>query len=92
MDNLYLGLLLFVVVFITCYETYSQEAMYVILMEQFRAMVPAQASVIREGNMRPINTSDLVLGDIIRYVVYTAYVLPSYKARIESLPNLFVVR
>ncbi|RYY84793.1 hypothetical protein EON63_08575 [archaeon] len=68
MDNLYLGLLLFLVVFITCYETYSQEAKSDNLMEQFRAMVPAQASVIREGNMRPINTSELVLGDIIRLI------------------------
>lgn len=44
LDNLYLGLLLFLVVFITCYETYSQEAKSDNLMEQFRAMVPAQVS------------------------------------------------
>jgi magnesium-transporting ATPase (P-type) len=62
-QNLYLGVLLFIVIIITCYETYSQEAKSDSLMEQFRAMVP---SVIRDGSLKPVNTSDLVIGDIIR--------------------------
>ncbi len=64
--NLYLGVLLFVVVFITCYETYHQEAKSDSLMEKFRAMVPEQASVIRDGTMRPLNAAEIVIGDIIR--------------------------
>jgi magnesium-transporting ATPase (P-type) len=64
--NLYLGVLLAIVVLVTCYETYSQEAKADSLMEQFRAMVPAQASVIRDGVMYPIEVSQLVAGDIIR--------------------------
>jgi sodium/potassium-transporting ATPase subunit alpha len=64
--NLYIGVLLFVVVFITCYETYSQEAKSDSLMEQFRALVPEQASVIRDGNLQPVDATLLVIGDIIR--------------------------
>ena len=65
-DNLYLGVLLYAVVIVTCYETYSQEAKSDSLMEQFRAMVPEKASVVRDGVMKPIDTSELVVGDIIR--------------------------
>eukprot|EP01033_Poteriospumella_lacustris_P012785 gene12785-9139_t len=65
-DNLYLGVLLYIAVIITCYETYSQEAKSDSLMEQFRAMVPEQASAIRDGQLKPMAVSDLVLGDIIR--------------------------
>jgi sodium/potassium-transporting ATPase subunit alpha len=64
--NLYIGVLLFVVVFITCYETFSQEAKSDSLMEQFRALVPEAASVLRDGILKPVETSELVIGDIIR--------------------------
>ena len=64
--NLYLGVLLFIAVFITCYETFSQEAKSDSLMEKFRAMVPAQASVIRDGVMKPTDASEIVIGDLIR--------------------------
>ena len=63
--NLYLGLLLLIVVFATCYETFSQEAKSDDLMEKFRAMVPAQASVVREGVLRPLNASEIVPGDLV---------------------------
>jgi sodium/potassium-transporting ATPase subunit alpha len=66
LDNLYLGVLLFVVVFITCYETYSQEAKSDQLMAQFRALVPQSASVVRDGNLQPLPVADLVVGDVIR--------------------------
>jgi len=66
LDNLYLGVLLFLVVFITCYETYQQEAKSDELMAQFRALVPQAASVIRDGNLQPLPVSDLVIGDVIR--------------------------
>lgn len=66
LDNLYLGVLLFLVVFITCYETYAQEAKSDELMAQFRALVPQAASVIRDGNLQPLPVSDLVIGDVIR--------------------------
>jgi magnesium-transporting ATPase (P-type) len=64
--NLYIGVLLFIAVVITCYETFSQEAKSDSLMEKFRAMVPAQASVIRDGVMAPLDASMIVIGDLIR--------------------------
>lgn len=64
--NLYLGVLLFVVVFVTCYETFSQEAKSDELMEKFRAMVPAAASAVRNGMMQNIKAEELVVGDLIR--------------------------
>jgi sodium/potassium-transporting ATPase subunit alpha len=53
-------------VVITCYETFSQEAKSDSLMEKFRAMVPAQASVIRDGVMKPVDATQVVIGDLIR--------------------------
>jgi magnesium-transporting ATPase (P-type) len=64
--NLYIGVLLFIAVLITCYETFSQEAKSDSLMEKFRAMVPAQASVVRDGVMAPLDASMIVIGDLIR--------------------------
>lgn len=64
--NLYIGVLLYIVIFITCYETFSQEAKSDSLMEQFRALVPEGSSVIRDGVMKPLDTTQLVIGDIIR--------------------------
>ena len=66
--NLYIAVLLYVVVVVTCYETFSQEAKSDSLMEKFKAMVPEQASVIRDGSgaMKTISATELVIGDIIR--------------------------
>jgi sodium/potassium-transporting ATPase subunit alpha len=61
--NLYLGVLLFIAIFITCYETFSQEAKSDSLMEKFRAMVPEQASVIRDGVMKPLSATEIVIGN-----------------------------
>ena len=64
--NLYLGVLLFIAIFITCYETFSQEAKSDSLMEKFRAMVPEQASVIRDGVMKPLSATEIVIGTILK--------------------------
>jgi sodium/potassium-transporting ATPase subunit alpha len=61
-----LGVLLFVVVVATCYETYSQEAKSDQLMEKFRALVPSSASVVRDGESVQIDASHIVRGDLIR--------------------------
>lgn len=42
--NLYLGVLLIVVVFATCIQTFLQESNADNLMEKFRALVPDKAS------------------------------------------------
>ena len=66
LTNLYIAVLLYVVVVLTCYETFSQEAKSDSLMEKFRAMVPETASVTRGGVLKAISAVDLVVGDIIR--------------------------
>jgi P-type E1-E2 ATPase len=64
--NLYIAVLLYIVVVLTCYETFSQEAKSDSLMEKFRAMVPEQASVTRDGVMKSCSATEIVIGDIIR--------------------------
>ena len=66
MSNLWLAIFLFVVVFVTCYETFAQEAKSDELMEKFRALVPEDTNVIRNGVSRPIPVAQLVRGDVIR--------------------------
>jgi magnesium-transporting ATPase (P-type) len=68
--NLYLGILLFVVVFVTCYETFKSEYAADELMEKFRAMVPASASVVRGGQNVPIPAQDIVVGDLVATIQY----------------------
>jgi magnesium-transporting ATPase (P-type) len=63
--NLYLGILLLVVVFVTCYETFSQEAKSDELMAKFRALVPERAAIIRDGVTLLIPAEDIVVGDLI---------------------------
>ena len=65
-SNLWLSLFLLVVVIVTCYESYAQEAKSDELMAKFKELVPEDATVIREGIPRPVPVHQLVLGDIIR--------------------------
>lgn len=65
-SNLYVAVLLVIVVIVTCYETFAQEAKSDSLMEQFRAMVPETTTVLRDGQLQPLPASDLVVGDIVR--------------------------
>jgi sodium/potassium-transporting ATPase subunit alpha len=64
--NLYIGVLLLLVVFLTCWHTFTQERAGGEMMEKFRSMVPLSASVIRDGELKQVQASDLVLGDIVR--------------------------
>jgi sodium/potassium-transporting ATPase subunit alpha len=65
-SNFYVGALLLIVVLITCYETFSQEAKSDSLMEKFRALAPDQTVVIREGELQSVDAKTVVLGDIVR--------------------------
>jgi sodium/potassium-transporting ATPase subunit alpha len=64
-SNLILGFFLLVVVIITCYETFAQEAKADELMEKFRALVPEDATVIRDGVQASCGVETLVVGDIV---------------------------
>ncbi|XP_006895523.1 PREDICTED: sodium/potassium-transporting ATPase subunit alpha-4 [Elephantulus edwardii] len=64
-DNLYLGVVLAIVVFITGCFSYYQEAKSSRIMDSFKNMVPQQALVIRGGERIQINVQDVVLGDLV---------------------------
>ena len=64
--NLYCGVLLYFVVIATCTETFHQESKAGALLEKFRALVPEAASVIRDGQLKPVPAAELVIGDIIK--------------------------
>ncbi|ETI51141.1 hypothetical protein F442_05509 [Phytophthora nicotianae P10297] len=64
-NNLYLGIVLFLVVVITGTFSYFQNAKSSNLMESFKQMMPTVTTVIREGKSQKIEASQLVRGDII---------------------------
>ncbi len=64
-DNLYLGIVLAVVVFITGVFSYYQESKSSRIMESFKNMVPQYALCIRDGKKDTIKAEELTLGDII---------------------------
>lgn len=64
-DNLYLGLVLFVVVIIGGCFAYYQDYRSGKVMESFKKMVPQIATVIREGQKFQIMVEKLALGDIV---------------------------
>ncbi|CAF1372715.1 unnamed protein product [Adineta ricciae] len=64
-DNLWLGIALIVVVFITAIFAYYQESKAGKIMESFKKMVPQQAVVLRDGHKVEISAAELVVGDIV---------------------------
>ncbi|RLN65457.1 hypothetical protein BBP00_00002846 [Phytophthora kernoviae] len=64
-NNLYLGIVLFLVVVITGTFSYFENAKSSNLMESFKQMMPTVTTVIREGKSQKIEATQLVRGDII---------------------------
>ncbi|KAA3680616.1 sodium/potassium-transporting ATPase subunit alpha [Paragonimus westermani] len=64
-DNLYLGIVLAAVVFITGCFSYYQEAKSSRIMESFKKMIPQTALVIRNGVKIEAPAEALVVGDVI---------------------------
>lgn len=64
--NLYLGIVLFVVVFLTCVSSYFQERNSSNVMNVFGKMLARQCKVVRDGHEQAIDVQDLVPGDIVR--------------------------
>lgn len=64
-NNLYLGIVLFLVVIITGTFSYFQNRKSSNLMESFKNMMPTVTTVIREGKSQKIDATQLVRGDII---------------------------
>ncbi|DBA01673.1 TPA: hypothetical protein N0F65_010324 [Lagenidium giganteum] len=64
-DNLYLGIVLACVVWITGTFSYVQNYKSSNLMESFKNMMPTMITVIREGKAQKIDASLLVRGDLV---------------------------
>ncbi|MEE6519660.1 hypothetical protein FKM82_017358 [Ascaphus truei] len=64
-DNLYLGVVLAAVVFLTGCFAYFQEAKSTNIMASFNKMVPQQAIVTRDGEKSEILATELVVGDLV---------------------------
>eukprot|EP00020_Sapocribrum_chincoteaguense_P001214 CAMPEP_0170741412 /NCGR_PEP_ID=MMETSP0437-20130122/6204_1 /TAXON_ID=0 /ORGANISM="Sexangularia sp." /LENGTH=1136 /DNA_ID=CAMNT_0011079979 /DNA_START=126 /DNA_END=3536 /DNA_ORIENTATION=- len=64
-SNLYLGSVLAVVVFLTGCFSYYQEAQASKAMDGFKKLVPEYATVIRDGEARKVDASQLVVGDVV---------------------------
>lgn len=65
-DNLYLGIVLCFVVFVTGCFTYAQNRKSSNLMESFKNMMPTMTTVIRGGTPKQVSAEQLVVGDVIR--------------------------
>ncbi|KAJ0394665.1 hypothetical protein ATCC90586_003960 [Pythium insidiosum] len=64
-DNLYLGIVLALVVWITGTFSYLQNRKSSNLMESFKNMMPTMITVIRDGKAQKIDASLLVRGDLV---------------------------
>ena len=65
-DNLYLGIVLAVVVFITGCFSYMQSSKAASLMESFKNFIPREAQCLRNGEWSSVPSKNLVPGDIIK--------------------------
>lgn len=64
-ENLYLGIILLVVVLITAIFSFVQESKAASVMKGFQNLVPQTCKVCRNGNVTVVQTSQLVVGDIV---------------------------
>jgi sodium/potassium-transporting ATPase subunit alpha len=63
--NLYLGIVLFVVVFLTGYGQYHEESKAHKILDSFTKMLATTCEVIRDGTQQNINVELLVPGDLV---------------------------
>jgi sodium/potassium-transporting ATPase subunit alpha len=83
-DNLYLGIVLAVVVFLTGCFSYYQEASSAAVMEGFKNMIPPMVSAVRDGKMVTLEAALLVPGDVV--VCNTGEKLPA-DVRVVTYTN-----
>jgi len=62
---MYLGIVLAIIVIATAISTYSQQAKSASLLAKFKNYIPPKATVYREGVKKDINSSAVVVGDIV---------------------------
>lgn len=64
-DNLWLGVALTVVVFVTGCFSYYQDSKSSRIMDSFKNMIPQQAIVVRNGERKNVKVDEIVVGDIV---------------------------
>jgi sodium/potassium-transporting ATPase subunit alpha len=68
LDNLYLGIVLAVVVFVTGCFSYYQNSKADSLMKSFKKLLPPAVTAVRDGKEFQVESQNLVKGDIVRLV------------------------
>ncbi|KAF1326577.1 putative hydrolase, partial [Globisporangium splendens] len=63
--NLYLALVLFMIVILTCVMTFLQARSTSKVMDSFNNMLPQQCTVVRDGTSQLIPAEELVVGDLV---------------------------
>ncbi len=63
--NLYVAVVLFVVVFLTCYMQFHEEGKAYKIMDSFTKMLAAECVVIRDGKQKEIPVREVVIGDLV---------------------------
>eukprot|EP00644_Phytophthora_capsici_P012019 jgi/Phyca11/543559/estExt2_Genewise1Plus.C_PHYCAscaffold_120436 len=63
--NLYLSIVLFAIVLVTCTITFLQARSTSKVMDSFKNMLPLQCSVVRDGVNQTIPAEELVVGDLV---------------------------
>lgn len=63
--NLYLSLVLFAIVIVTCTITFMQARSTSKVMDSFKNMLPLQCTVVRDGSNQVIPAEELVVGDLV---------------------------
>ncbi|KAK1944316.1 Sodium/potassium-transporting ATPase subunit alpha-4 [Phytophthora citrophthora] len=63
--NLYLAIVLFAIVLVTCTITFLQARSTSKVMDSFKNMLPLKCSVVRDGVNQTISAEELVVGDLV---------------------------
>ena len=80
--NLYIGIAIGLVVILNSTFTFVQEYQAAKTMDSFRQLLPPHAKVLRDGKIRDILASELVVGDI--FLIEEGYKIPADGRLIET--------
>ncbi|EAR95129.1 Na,H/K antiporter P-type ATPase alpha subunit family protein (macronuclear) [Tetrahymena thermophila SB210] len=89
--NLYLGIIIVIVIFMTGGITFMQNAKSEALMESFKNLMPQDCIVIRDGKELKISAEKLVVGDVVRVksgdkVPADIRILTSNEMKVDNSP------
>ncbi|CAM9356690.1 unnamed protein product [Discosporangium mesarthrocarpum] len=87
-ENLYLGVVLAFVVFVTGCFSYFQNAKSDDLMRSFKSMAPPKVNVIRDGKLFQVESADICRGDLLK--IEAGELIPADIRIIECSDNMVV--